>query len=101
MIEYADHHVSCRHHFILKLYLETPRRAEGCTVCDNCLAKADSAARFPTEEETVAIQKALSCAGARGRTASGADTLLRCLVGSRSKEVLGREIGSSERRTAC
>ena len=34
----------------------------GCTVCDNCLAKkADSAARFPNDEETVAIQKALSC----------------------------------------
>jgi ATP-dependent DNA helicase RecQ len=85
MIEYADHH-GCRHHFILKYFGDT-ETGEGCTVCDNCLAKADSAARFPTEEETVAIQKALSCV-ARVDGRFGRGRIAQCLVGSRSKEVL-------------
>jgi len=85
MIEYADHH-GCRHHFILK-YFGDAETGEGCTVCDNCLAKADSAARFPTEEETVAIQKALSCV-ARVDGRFGRGRIAQCLVGSRSKEVL-------------
>jgi ATP-dependent DNA helicase RecQ len=85
MIEYADHH-GCRHHYILKYFGDT-ETGEGCTVCDNCLAKADSAARFPTEEETVAIQKALSCvAHVNGRFGRG--RVAQCLVGSRSKEVI-------------
>ena len=85
MIEYADHH-GCRHHYVLKYFGDT-ETAEGCTVCDNCLAKADSAARLPTEEETVAIQKALSCvAHVNGRFGRG--RIAQCLVGSRSKEVI-------------
>lgn len=85
MIEYADHH-GCRHHYVLKYFGDT-ETGEGCTVCDNCLAKADSAARFPTEEETVAIQKALSCvAHVNGRFGRG--RIAQCLVGSRSKEVV-------------
>ena len=85
MIEYADHH-GCRHHFILQYFGDT-ETGEGCTVCDNCLAKADSAARFPTDEETVAIQKALSCV-ARVDGRFGRGRIAQCLVGSRSKEVL-------------
>ena len=85
MIEYADHH-GCRHHFILQ-YFGDMETGEGCTVCDNCLAKADSAARFPTNEETVAIQKALSCV-ARVDGRFGRGRIAQCLVGSRSKEVL-------------
>ncbi len=85
MIEYADHH-GCRHHFILQ-YFGDMETGEGCTVCDNCLAKADSAARFPTDEETVAIQKALSCV-ARVDGRFGRGRIAQCLVGSRSKEVL-------------
>ena len=84
-IEYADHH-GCRHHFILKYFGDT-ETGEGCTVCDNCLAKADSTARFPTEEESVAIQKALSCV-ARVNGRFGRGRIAQCLVGSRSKEVL-------------
>jgi len=84
-IEYADHR-GCRHHFILKYFGDT-ETGEGCTVCDNCLAKADSAARLPTDEETVAIQKALSCvAHVNGRFGRG--RIAQCLVGSRSKEVI-------------
>ena len=85
MIEYADHH-GCRHHLILKYFGDT-ETGEGCTVCDNCLAKADSAARFPTEDETVAIQKALSCV-ARVDGRFGRGRIAQCLVGSRSKEVI-------------
>ncbi|HXI83319.1 MAG TPA: RecQ family ATP-dependent DNA helicase [Verrucomicrobiae bacterium] len=85
MIAYADHH-GCRHHFILQYFGDT-ETGEGCTVCDNCLAKADSAARFPTDEETVAIQKALSCV-ARVDGCFGRGRIAQCLVGSRSKEVL-------------
>jgi ATP-dependent DNA helicase RecQ len=85
MIDYADHH-GCRHHFILQYFGDT-ETGEGCTVCDNCLAKADSAARFPTDDETVAIQKALSCV-TRVDGRFGRGRIAQCLVGSRSKEVL-------------
>jgi ATP-dependent DNA helicase RecQ len=85
MIAYAEHH-GCRHHFILE-YFEDTETGEGCTVCDNCLAKADSAARFPTEGETLAVQKALSCV-ARVNGRFGRGRIAQCLVGSRSKEVL-------------
>jgi ATP-dependent DNA helicase RecQ len=85
LIEYADHH-GCRHHFILKYFGDTEAGGT-CTVCDNCAAKTDSPARLPTEEETVAIQKALSCvAHVKGRFGRG--RIAQCLVGSRSKEVL-------------
>jgi ATP-dependent DNA helicase RecQ len=85
MIEYADHQ-GCRHHYILR-YFGDIETGEGCTVCDNCLAKADSAARLLTEVETVAIQKALSCV-ARVNGRFGRGRIAQCLVGSRSKEVL-------------
>ncbi len=85
MIGYADHQ-GCRHHFILEYFgdLET---GEGCTVCDNCLAHANTAARFADEEETVSIQKALSCV-ARVNGRFGRGRIVQTLVGSRSKEVL-------------
>src|SRR5205823_206728 len=82
MIKYADHH-GCRHHFILK-YFGDMEAGEGCTACDNCLAKADSAARFPTEEEIVAIQKALSCV-ARVNDRFTRGRIVQCLVGLPSK----------------
>jgi ATP-dependent DNA helicase RecQ len=56
-------------------------------VCDNCLAHTDSTARLPTEEETVAIQKALSCV-ARVDGRYGRGRIAQTLVGSRSKQVL-------------
>ena len=59
IIEYADHR-TCRHHFILNYFGDT-EASERCTVCDNCLAHTSTAIRQATEEETVAIQKALSC----------------------------------------
>ena len=85
MIEYADHH-GCRHHFILKYFGDT-ETGEGCTVCDNCQSKPNAAARLPTEEETVAIRKALSCV-ARVNGRFGRGRIAQCLAGSRSKEVL-------------
>ncbi|HUJ11734.1 MAG TPA: RecQ family ATP-dependent DNA helicase [Verrucomicrobiae bacterium] len=85
MIAYADHQ-GCRHHFILK-YFGDMETGEGCTVCDNCLSKTAAAARLPTEEETVVIQKTLSCV-ARVNGRFGRGRIAQCLVGSRSKEVL-------------
>src|SRR5207249_7036245 len=46
-----------------------------------------SAARLPTEEETVIIQKALSCV-ARMNGRFGRGRVAQALVGSRSKQVL-------------
>jgi ATP-dependent DNA helicase RecQ len=85
IIRYADHR-GCRHQFILQYFGDT-EAAGGCTVCDNCLAETDSTARVPSEQETVAIQKALSCV-ARVNGRFGRGRIAQCLVGSRSKEVL-------------
>jgi ATP-dependent DNA helicase RecQ len=85
IIAYADHR-DCRHHFVLDYFgdAEAPRR---CTACDNCLARVPHAVRLPTEEETVIVQKALSCVGRlAGRYGRGRVT--QTLVGSHAKEVL-------------
>ena len=85
MIAYPRHR-GCRHHFILNYFSDT-EAAAGCNVCDNCLSRSTVAARMPTEEETVIIQKALSCVGRmNGRFGRGRVT--QTLVGSHSKEVL-------------
>ena len=85
MIAYPRHR-GCRHHFILNYFGDTEATA-GCNVCDNCLSRSTVAARLPTEEETVIIQKALSCVGRmNGRFGRGRVT--QTLVGSHSKEVL-------------
>jgi len=88
-IEYAEHR-GCRQHFILKYFGDT-ETGEGCTVCDNCLAKADSAARLPTDEETVSIQKALSCV-ARVDGRFGRARIAQTLVGEHSKQVLDADL---------
>lgn len=86
MIAYADHQ-GCRHHFILD-YFGDETAEERCTVCDNCLARVTpTAQRPPTEEETVNIQKALSCV-ARVNGRFGRGRIAQTLVGSRSKDVL-------------
>jgi len=88
MIAYADHR-GCRHHFILDYFGDTDAEPR-CSVCDNCLARTTAthaAARLPTEEETVVIQKALSCV-ARVNERFGRGRIAQTLVGSRSKEVL-------------
>ncbi len=85
MIQYAEHH-GCRHHYILQ-YFGDAETGEGCTVCDNCLSKATGPARFPTDDETVIIQKALSCV-ARVDGRYGRGRIVQTLVGSRSKDVL-------------
>jgi len=84
IIEYADHH-GCRHRFILS-YFGDSEAGEQCSVCDNCLTHV-GVARPPTEEETVSIQKALSCV-ARVDGRYGRARIVQTLVGSRSKEVL-------------
>ena len=75
-----------RSHYILEYFGDT-ETGEGCTVCDNCLSKATGPARFPTDEETVMIQKALSCV-ARVDGRYGRGRIVQTLVGSRSKDVL-------------
>ena len=85
MIDYPDHR-DCRHQFILK-YFGDAEAAPHCSVCDNCLLHAGNAARLPTEEETVIIQKALSCVGRlNGRFGRG--RVAQVLVGSHAKELL-------------
>jgi ATP-dependent DNA helicase RecQ len=88
MIAYADHR-GCRHHFILDYFGDTAAEPR-CSVCDNCLARTTAthtAARSPTEEEIIVIQKALSCV-ARVNGRFGRGRIAQTLVGSRSKEVL-------------
>jgi ATP-dependent DNA helicase RecQ len=84
-IQYAGHH-GCRHEFILQYFgdVEAPR---GCAICDNCLAQTRTEARLPTEEETVILQKALSCV-ARVNGRFGRGRIAQALAGSRSKEVM-------------
>jgi ATP-dependent DNA helicase RecQ len=85
IIAYADHR-GCRHHFILDYFGDT-EAARTCTVCDNCLAHAGAMVRQPNEDETVIIQKALSCV-ARLNGRFGRARIAQTLVGSRSKEVV-------------
>ncbi|MBI1994411.1 MAG: HRDC domain-containing protein, partial [Deltaproteobacteria bacterium] len=85
MIAYADN-PECRHRFILKYFGDT-QASERCNGCDNCLSRADTAARLPTDEETLIIQKALSCV-ARVNDRFGRGRIAQVLAGSRSKEVL-------------
>ncbi len=86
MIAYADHR-GCRHHFILD-YFGDANAEPRCSVCDNCLSRvAPTAQRPPTEEETIVIQKALSCV-ARVNGRFGRGRIAQTLVGSRSKAVL-------------
>lgn len=85
MIEYADNR-GCRHHFILK-YFGDEEADERCNVCDNCLSHVSTSMRAPNEEETVIVQKALSCiARVNGRFGRG--RIAQALVGSKSKEVI-------------
>jgi ATP-dependent DNA helicase RecQ len=85
IIQYADHR-GCRHNFILN-YFGDAEAALHCSICDNCLAHATTAARLPTDEEIVIIQKALSCV-ARVNGRYGRSRAAQTLVGSHSKEVL-------------
>ena len=86
MIGYADHR-GCRHHYILQ-YFGDESAEERCTVCDNCQSRITPAAqRLPTAEETVILQKALSCV-ARVNGRFGRGRIAQTLVGSRSKDVL-------------
>lgn len=85
IIAYADHR-GCRHHFILDYFGDT-EAARQCTVCDNCLAHTGTTLRQPNDEETVIIQKALSCV-ARVNGRFGRARIAQTLVGSRSKEVV-------------
>ena len=85
MIRYADQ-TGCRHRFILQ-YFGDAEAADQCTACDRCLARANTAARLPDDEEVVHIQKALSCV-ARMSGRFGRGRVSQVLAGSRNKEVL-------------
>lgn len=84
MIRFADVR-ACRHSFILDYFGdETPHA--GCVACDNCLGKGRGPARLPDTEETVILQKALSCV-ARMNGRYGRGRVTQVLMGSSSKEV--------------
>jgi len=84
MIRYADAR-GCRHRFILDYFGdETPHPS--CTTCDNCRGHARPASRTPDEEETVILQKALSCV-ARMNGRYGRGRVTQVLVGSAAKEI--------------
>jgi ATP-dependent DNA helicase RecQ len=85
MLDYVDHQ-GCRHRFILG-YFGDQEAVAHCQACDRCLSHVQAARRLPTEEETVIIQKALSCV-ARLNGRFGRARITQTLVGSRSKEVL-------------
>jgi len=89
MIRYVDSH-DCRHHFVLK-YFGDNEAVNGCTICDNCLSRGSSIARFPTDEEIVAIQKILSCV-VRVNGRFGRGRITQTLMGSRSKEVIDAKL---------
>jgi ATP-dependent DNA helicase RecQ len=85
MIDYAEHR-SCRHHYILNYFGDTATE-QSCSVCDNCRSRVTTTARLPGEEETIIVQKALSCV-ARVNRRFGRGRIVQTLVGSRSKDVL-------------
>ena len=85
IIAYADHR-NCRHNFILDYFGDIDTTPH-CVACDNCLAHTSTASRPPTADETVNIQKALSCV-ARVNGRFGRTRIAQTLVGSRSKEVV-------------
>jgi ATP-dependent DNA helicase RecQ len=85
MVRYADR-TGCRHRFILQ-YFGDDSAPLHCAACDNCLARGHAVARPPTPEETVTLQKVLSCV-ARMSGRFGRGRVTQTLVGSRSKEVL-------------
>jgi ATP-dependent DNA helicase RecQ len=85
MISYADHR-GCRHHYILD-YFGDPEAAPHCTVCDNCLAHTSTTVRLPNEDETISVQKVLSCV-ARVNGRFGRARIAKTLAGSKSKDVV-------------
>jgi ATP-dependent DNA helicase RecQ len=84
MIRYVDHR-GCRHRFILD-YFGDPSQAAACAACDNCRREAHGAGRLPDEEETVILQKALSCVS-RMRGQFGKGRVVQVLAGSTAKPV--------------
>ncbi|MCB1071355.1 MAG: RecQ family ATP-dependent DNA helicase, partial [Kiritimatiellae bacterium] len=85
MIRYIDHR-GCRHQYILG-YFGDEASGQTCHHCDTCLAGQSRSARIPDEEETVVIQKALSCV-ARVDGRFGRGRIAQTLLGSKSRDVL-------------
>jgi ATP-dependent DNA helicase RecQ len=85
MVSYADAR-TCRHQFILN-YFGDSEAADHCNACDNCRAHGGAPHRLPNEQETIAIQKALSCV-ARLNGRFGRGRIVKVLVGSRAKDIL-------------
>lgn len=85
IVRYADAR-TCRHQFILN-YFGDAEAADHCNACDNCRFHGGAPHRLPNEEETVAIQKALSCV-ARLNGRFGRGRIVKVLVGSRAKDIL-------------
>jgi ATP-dependent DNA helicase RecQ len=76
---------SCRHRFILD-YFGDAAPPSVCADCDNCRGRGRAAARPADEEETVIVQKALSCV-ARMNGRYGRGRVTQVLTGSAAKEV--------------
>jgi ATP-dependent DNA helicase RecQ len=85
MVRYADAR-TCRHRFILDYFGDTSEHP-GCTTCDNCRGKSRPEARLPNEEETVILQKALSCV-ARMKGRYGRGRVTQVLTGSSAKDIV-------------
>ncbi len=85
VVHYAHVH-GCRQHFILD-YFGDRDAPPHCLHCDNCKAKRRGKVGVPDEEQTVDIQKILSCI-ARMKGRYGRGRVIHTLAGSRSKEVI-------------
>jgi ATP-dependent DNA helicase RecQ len=85
VIRYADER-ACRSRYILKYFGDAAAEA-ACGSCDICAARATTAARMPEEDETVILQKILSCV-ARMKGRFGRGRVVQTLAGSHAKEVL-------------
>jgi ATP-dependent DNA helicase RecQ len=85
MIRYADAR-ECRHRFILDYFGDTSPLST-CTACDHCRQSSRPAAtKLPDAEETIILQKALSCV-ARMNGRYGRGRVTQVLMGSSAKEI--------------
>ena len=82
----------CRHGYILSHFGEAHDGA-ACNACDHCRRAAPAAAREPTEEEWIVLQKVLSCV-ARMKGRFGVRRVVQVLQGSKAKQVLEWDLQS-------
>lgn len=89
MLRYVDH-AGCRHAFILSYFGERPG-GHICGGCDHCRTGSPRAARPPTEDEWLVVQKVLSCVG-RMQGRYGARRVAQVLRGERDPVLVEKEL---------